>query len=371
MATKSLMLAKKLASAYPWTTSPLVVGAPMRVMAGPELAVAVSAAGGLGFIGPGIKTSDTASALDQVRGLLVSPSIPASLQTTTTSKDASFVLPVGVGFQTWNDDLKLAISAIENYKPCAAWLFAPRNGQEEFDSWTQKIREISPKTQIWIQVGTVREAVQAAKSRSAPDVLVVQGAEAGGHGRESDGIGLITLLPEVADALRETRISLVAAGGISDGRGVAAALCLGAAGIAMGTRFLAATEARISKGYQNEVVRAQDGGVSTTRTTLYNKLRGTVGWPDGFSPRTIVNKSWHEHNAGKPFEELKALHDEAMKAGDAGWGVEGRLATYAGAGVGLVHDVKDARDIVVAVRSDAGKILKELQSIQQEFLSIN
>jgi nitronate monooxygenase len=356
------MLAKKLAGAYPWASTPLVVGAPMRIMAGPELAVAVSAAGGLGFIGPGIKTSDTVSALDQVRGLLVSPSIPASLQ--TTLKDASFVLPVGVGFQTWNDDLKTAISAIESHKPCAAWLFAPRNGQEEFDSWTQQIREISPETQIWIQVGTVREAIQAAKSRSPPDVLVVQGAEAGGHGRASDGIGLITLLPEVADALRESGISLVAAGGISDGRGVAAALCLGAAGIAMGTRFLAATEARISKGYQNEVVRAQDGGVSTTRTTLYNELRETVGWPDGFSPRTIVNKSWHEYNAGKPFAELKVLHDEATKAGDAGWGLEGRLATYAGAGVGLVHDVKDARDIVVAVRSDAGKILKELQSIQ-------
>jgi nitronate monooxygenase len=146
-----------------------------------------------------------------------------------------------------------------------------------------------------------------------------------------------------------------------DGRGAAAALCLGASGIALGTRFLASTEARISRGYQNEVVRASDGGSSTTRTTLYNRLRGTVGWPEEFSPRTITNKSLQEYEAGKSFDELKVLHDEAQKTGDAGWGPEGRLATYAGAGVGLVHDVRGAQDIVAGVRDEATAILKELQ----------
>jgi nitronate monooxygenase len=354
------MLTKRLASAYPWAACPLIIGAPMRVMAGPDLAVAVSAAGGLGFIGPGNKTSDTSAALNKARELLVNPGIPASLQ--TGLKSTGNVLPVGVGFQTWNDDLEAALAAIKSHKPCAAWLFAPRNGQEEFDSWTQQIREISPSTQIWIQVGTLREAVQAAESSSPPDVLVIQGAEAGGHGRAADGIGLITLLPEVADAIQQHGIPLVAAGGISDGRGAAAALCLGAAGIAMGTRFLAATEARIGEGYQNEVVRARDGGATTTRTTLYNQLRGTVGWPDQFAPRTIVNKSWHEHIAGKPFEELKILHDEAWKAGDAGWGPEGRLATYAGAGIGLIHDIRDAGDIVSKVRDETTSILGGVQS---------
>lgn len=328
-------------------------------MAGPELAVAVSTAGGLGFIGPGNKTSETATALDRARELLARPGIPATLQ--TALKNDTHVLPIGVGFQTWNDDMKTAVSAIQAHKPCAAWLFAPRNGQEEFDVWTKHIRDISPNTQIWIQVGTLKEAIEAAESKSPPDVLVIQGTEAGGHGRANDGMGLITLLPEVADALRSHQIPLIAAGGIMDGRGAAAALCLGAAGITMGTRFLASTEARISKGYQNEVVRASDGAVSTTRTTLYNQLRGTVGWPEEFNPRTIVNKSWKEYKAGKPFDELKVLHDEALKTGDAGWGPEGRLATYAGAGVGLVHDVKDAGDIVTGVRKEAVDILKALQ----------
>ena len=358
MATRSLTLARKLTSAYPWVAAPFIIGAPMRVMAGPELAVAVSAAGGLGFIGPGNKTSETATALEQARELLAQSEIPASLQ--AALKSESQVLPIGVGFQTWTDDMKTAVSAIKAHKPCAAWLFAPRNGQEEFDSWAQHIREISPKTQIWIQVGTLREALLAIKSKSPPDVLVVQGAEAGGHGRATDGIGIITLLPEVADAAQSHDIPLVAAGGILDGRAAAAALCLGASGIVMGTRFLASTEARISKGYQNEVLRATDGGVSTTRTTLYNRLRGTVGWPEDFSPRTIINKSYQEQKAGVPFDKLKVLHDDALKSGDAGWGPEGRLATYAGAGVGLIHDVKDARDIVAGVRDGAVNILRDL-----------
>jgi nitronate monooxygenase len=358
MATRSLMLARKLASAYSWVTAPFIIGAPMRIMAGPELAVAVSAAGGFGFIGPGNKTSDTATALERARELLAQPEMLVSLQ--TALKNGSRVLPIGVGFQTWNDDMKTAVSAIKAHKPCAAWLFAPRNGQAEFDSWAQHIREISPSTQIWIQVGTLREALQAVESKSPPDVLVIQGAEAGGHGRATDGIGIITLLPEVVDAIQSHDIPLVAAGGVMDGRGAAAALCLGASGIALGTRFLASTEARISKGYQREVIRATDGGVSTTRTTLYNQLRGTVGWPEEFSPRTIINKSLQDQKAGKSFGELKVLHDEALKSGDTGWGPEGRLATYAGAGVGLIHDVRAARDIVVGVRDGAMNILRVL-----------
>ena len=118
----------------------------------------------------------------------------------------------------------------------------------------------------------------------------------------------------------------------------------------MGTRFLAAAEARISRGYQAEVVRARDGAVSTTRTLLYNHLRGTFGWPEEYSPRTIINRSFVEHQAGRSFEEVKGLHDEALKAGDRGWGPEGRLATYAGAAIGLIHEVKDAGRIVRDVR---------------------
>jgi len=354
MATRAIEFKASLNQVYHWVKAPFVVAAPMRVMSGARLAVAVSEAGGLGFIGPGVKAADTLRELEAAKKALASSSI------TRTNN----LLPVGVGFQTWNGDLEVAASALQQYRPCAAWLFAPRHGQKELDAWTGRLRDASRDTQIWIQVGTIREALEAARSAAAPDVLVIQGAEAGGHGRAKDGMGIMTLLPEVDDALKEaqSKIPVFAAGGIADGRGVAAALALGASGVAMGTRFLASAEAQISKGYQDEVVRASDAATSTTRTHLYNHLRGTFGWPEEFAPRTIVNRSWADQQAGVPFEELQKLHDQAVASGDKGWGPEGRLATYAGANIGLIHSVDDAAVIVGNARSEANSIIDTLRT---------
>lgn len=354
-------MATKLLSRYPWATSPFIVAAPMRVMSGPALALAVSGAGGLGFIGPGIKTQNTHVDLEEALTLIRKQQTqPSSFSSHTSS---SSLLPVGVGFQLWGDDIEIATAAIQKFKPCAAWLFAPRDGPEEYDTWSRRIREASPQTQIWIQIGTLKEAKQLLQISEKPDIVVVQGAESGGHGRSEDGMGIMTLFPEIADAMESSQIPLLAAGGIADGRGVAAALCLGASGVAMGSRFLASKEARISKGYQDEVVRATDGATATKRTLLYNHLRGTFGWPAGYSPRTIINQSFVEHQAGTPFEELKKRHDEASKLGDAGWGPEGRLATYAGASVGLIHGVLSAEAIVQGVRKDALQRIKSLGSV--------
>ncbi|KAK4149853.1 hypothetical protein C8A00DRAFT_18527 [Chaetomidium leptoderma] len=342
-----------LAAAYPWTRAPLIVGAPMRVMSGPELAVAVSRAGGFGFIGPGEKPESTAADLETAKGLIADSGI----------EYPGPVLPIGVGFQIWNGNVDVSASAVLEYRPAAAWLFAPRHGQTDVDVWTKRLREASPETKIWLQIGTLQEALDAARSASPPDVLVVQGAEAGGHGRASDGIGFITLLPEIADATRGSGIPLIAAGGVADGRGVVAALGVGAAGVSMGTRFLASQEARIKKGYQDEVVRAMDGGASTARTHLYNHLRGTFGWPEQFSPRTIVNRSWEEQQAGTAFEDIKKRHDEAVSKGDAAWGPQGWTATYAGANVGLIRNVARAGEIVEGARDEAAKIIEALSGL--------
>lgn len=342
-----------LSTTFPWTSSPLLISAPMRVMSGPHLALAVSRTGGIGFIGPGETPESTSMDLSTVKDLLNASPTPVLSHT-----DKS--LPVGVGFQLWNGSLDAAVDAVKKHKPCAAWLFAPRNGQADVDIWTSRLRDAAPGISIWYQIGTVTESLEARASTQPPDVLVVQGAEAGGHGRATDGMGLMSLFPEIADHMRGSGISLVAAGGIVDGRGVAAALALGADGVAMGTRFLAASEARIKKGYQDEVVRAGDAAKNTARTHLYNHLRGTFGWPEEWSPRGIVNKSWEEHCAGVAFEELKTRHDEAVKSGDKGWGPDGRLATYAGAGVGLVHGVEDAGVLVERLRDEAKEIIHTL-----------
>jgi nitronate monooxygenase len=352
-------MAKRISQSFPWMNPPFIVGAPMRVFSGPSLALTVSRAGGLGFIGPGVKPSDTLTDLEETQGFLKN----TPFHITTKS------LPVGIGFQLWNGDLEVAKKAISSIKPCAVWLFAPKselNGQEEVNKWTQALRSASPDISIWLQIGTLAEALAAAKSPSPPDVLVIQGTEAGGHGRASDGMGLFTLLPEILDTLNSQKpnfnIPIFAAGGISNGAGVAAALALGATGVCLGTRFLCSHEARIKPGYQNAIIAAKNGAQETRRTTLYNRLRGT-NWPDQYAPRGIVNATWHDQEAGVEFGELKALHDEAEKAGDAGWGEQGRLATYAGAGVGMINEVEDAGILVEKLRREAGDLVRGLAKL--------
>jgi nitronate monooxygenase len=338
-------------------TTPFIVSAPMRVMSGPELALAVSSAHGLGFIGPGAKPEDTITDLVNARNLLDAATVKAFDRAGIDTE-----LPIGAGFQLWNGDLQTAARAVREHRPCAAWLFAPRNGLDELDEWTNALREAYSDVYIWTQVGTLQEALDVSKSHSRPDVLVIQGAEAGGHGTAEGAMGLMSLLPEVADAVSKTDMLLFAAGGIADGRGVAAALALGADGVVLGTRFLASREARISKGYQQEVVRATDGARSTVRTTLYNQLRGT-NWPKQYSPRGIVNQSWHNHQAGTPFDELKRVHDKAALAGDSGWGPEGRLSTYAGASIGLVRSVEPAGKLVEQLRRETSDKLRRLSKL--------
>lgn len=141
----------------------------------------------------------------------------------------------------------------------------------------------------------------------------------------SKGAGIISLLPEVADELKDSNIPLMAARGIADGRGVAAALSLGAVGAVMGTRFLAAKEATVSKGYQGDVLRTKDGGQNTVRTKLYDELAGRTDRPQEYDGRNVVNQSILEHTSGVDFEENKKRYQEATKKGDDGWGENGRL----------------------------------------------
>jgi len=317
----------------------------MRLISGPSLALAVSRAGGLGFIGAGAGSdlSILPVILQEIASLISSSQIPNT---------PSGILPVGVGFLNWGADLELAIREFAKLplKPAAAWLFAPKS-TEDLVRWTARIRGVTQsKTKIWIQVGTAASALEVVRA-CKPDVLVVQGCDAGGHGLVQSS-SIISLLPEVSDALFEAgiprgHIPLVAAGGIVDGRGVAAALMLGASGVCMGTRFLASPEAEISLGYKKAIVDANDGGSNTIRTDLYDRLRGTSGWPEGYNARGIINKSLRDSKSGMDFEENRRLYAEALKLGDEGWGKEhGRITTYAGTGVGLVKSIVPAGHIV-------------------------
>ncbi|KAF2630570.1 inosine monophosphate dehydrogenase, partial [Macroventuria anomochaeta] len=337
---------QSLKSDYPWIETPLVVGAPMRLIALADLAVAISKAGGIGFIGAGTDVSDLESYLQDATRLIKD----------TNLKTTNGTLPVGVGFINWGADLSAALPLIKKFKPAAVWFFAP-SSIAALAEWTSKYREASPQTKVWVQIGSVREALDVVKEVK-PDVLVVQGTDAGGHGL-AQGAGLISLLPEVHDTVstqvpdKKGRPILVAAGGIADARGLSATLMLGASGVVMGTRFLVSHEAVIAKGYQDEVLRTSDGGQTTVRTKAWDNARGTTGWAETYNGRGIINKTYTDAMEGVGNEENKMLYEKDVEKGDEGWGVKARLCTYAGSAVGLVKELKGAGEIVREVREGA------------------
>ncbi|KAI1613702.1 oxidoreductase 2-nitropropane dioxygenase [Exophiala viscosa] len=335
---------------YPWTSpdAPFVVAAPMMKITLGRLAVSVSANGGLGFLAGGFDLSPLAKDLGETAEFAKSQGLQLH----------DGILPIGVGFQNWGSDLQLALAALKEHPVAAVWFFAPKQLSDLLD-WAKQIRAVSGgKTKIWVQIGTVAEALEVAKT-TQPDVIVIQGADSGGHGL-AQRASLLTLLPEVIDALAEERIDIpvIAAGGIVDGRGAAAALTLGAAGVALGTRFLACSEAVIAKGYQDQVLSVTDGGASTVGTTIYDVVRGIHGWPRAYNGRGIANSTYHDAEQGMSEAENVEKYETAVQQGDAGWGPEGRMTTYAGTGVGLVREVMSAGEIVKSVQKEAVQTLQ-------------
>lgn len=342
-------MASKLQEKYPWTQSPLIINGPMGGFAGPELAASVTNAGGLGFIAGGYDLSQLSGQLTKFRSL--------------TSKDGGAVLPVGVGFLCFGCSVDEAVPLVREQRPAVAWLFASKE-LSDYATWAQRIREASPDTAIWVQTGSVTAALEIART-AKPDVLVMQGLDAGGHGLEK-GASIISLLPEASDVLREAgfgAISLVAAGGIAESRGAAAALALGAAGVVLGTRFLASSEVE-HPGYRAAILGAQDGGQVTTRSKIFDEARAEGNnWPGLYDGRGLVNKTYEDFTAGKSIEEIRKLHVEAQKGKDAGFSdKDKRVTVWAGTGVGLVREVLPAGKIVEQVREGAQQILGSWQS---------
>jgi len=279
---------------------------------------------------------------------------------TTPAFDNNGTMPLGVGLLPFVTDLDQALGIVSDFRPAIVWIFVTHEFAD-FGIWATRIRATSPHSKIWVQVGTVSMAVEVAQI-CAPDALIIQGSDAGGHGFKR-GASIISLLPEAIDVLRANgfgAIPLIAAGGIVDGRGAAAALALGAAGIVMGTRFLAAPETDVPPSYREAVLRAKDGAVSTIRSEIFDNLVFDTMWPDLYNGRALVSESYHDDQAGVDIEKIRKLHREAAAKDDNGFG--GRTATWAGAGVGLVNEVKGAADIVKEVRDGARDVIQKLKA---------
>ena len=351
-------MAELLRTHFPWTSTPLIVNAPMGGFAGGKLASAVTLAGGLGMIG-------AISHADLEKELSIAAEGLESFVPATTTTNGNHVadkdkepLPIGVGLLPFIANLDLILPLLSRHKPALIWLFAATS-TSQYISWTTQLRaSLPPSTKIWIQVGSVTSALELAREVK-PDALVLQGSDAGGHGFER-GASIISLIPETMDRLaaENVNIPVLASGGIADSRAAAAALSLGACGVVMGTRFLAARETNTPPGYLDLILSAKDGSTSTTRSKLFDNVKGPNIWPEAYDGRSLTTESYEDHVRGETIEVIRERHNEAVKGEDGGYGVANRANVWAGASVGLVRKVEDAEEIVREVRGGVGMVVK-------------
>jgi nitronate monooxygenase len=199
------------------------------------------------------------------------------------------------------------------------------------------------------QVRTVDGAREAAAA--GVDVVTAQGTEAGGH---TGRISTLPLVPAVVDAVSPRPV--VAAGGIADGRGVAAALMLGADGVWIGTRFVTTREAGVSDAYKARVVEATADDTSLTH--VFDLAIG-MPWPTGVAGRAIRNDfvgRWQDHE-----DELRAWSDEDRRAYLAAPPERetAEHAIWAGEAASMVRAVEGAGDVVRALVDEATQVLRE------------
>ena len=304
-----------------------VLCAPMALITGGRLAAAVSDAGGLGVVGGGYAGT-----------LGGEPDLQQELVHVQARK-------FGVGFITWALERapNLLDQVLAHSPDCVFLSFGDAR------QFAPQIRRGGAKLICQVQsLSHVDQAIEA-----GADVIVAQGTEAGGHGARRSTMPFV---PEVADYLarKSPATLLLAAGGISDGRGLAAALMLGADGVVVGTRFWASAEALTPTLVTD---RAQHfTGDDTVRTTAIDALRG-VPWPDEFSFRFINNKlasEWahREAEAKAEFGSLAVAYADARSRQDFDL-----VAVVAGECIGLIHDRPNAATILDAMVKQAQALL--------------
>jgi nitronate monooxygenase len=302
--------------------------APMDIVADARLTLAVADAGGYGFLGGGY--GDEAWLKQELAGL-TQPS---------RARDLAF----GVGFITWSlarkpDLLDIALE----HGAGTIWLsfgdpapFAPR------------IKAAGAKLVCQVQT----EGMAKAALDAGADILVAQGAEAGGHGVSR---GTLALVPAVVD-LAGPDVPVVAAGGIADGRGLAACLMLGAAGVALGTRFYATIEAAGFEAAKRRIVEA--GGDDSMRSVVFDISRNNV-WPAPFTGRCLLNEHL-ERWAGRELELMRSIDGEGPRyAAARAAGDFETAAVIAGEAAALIHDIPSAAEVIERMARTATELLRD------------
>ena len=296
--------------------------APMDVIAGARLTSAVSAAGGFGILGGGY--GDRAWLAQE------------------TAKLTGSSAPFGIGFITWSLAKQPQLLDIAlNARPRAIMLsfgdpkpFAPRI-----------------KASGALLICQVQDEAMARQALDAgADILIAQGTEAGGHGASRTTIDIV---PAIVD-LAAGRVPVAAAGGIGDGRGLAAMMMLGASGVLLGTRFYASLEADGAEEAKKRICAASNG--NSIRGIIFDLSRDNV-WPAPFTGRCLIN----DHARRWMGREVELLQNVNAVAGEyAAAKAAGNFdiaAVIAGEAVGLIHDIPPAAEIVDRIVTEADQIL--------------
>lgn len=313
-----------------------IFAAPMACITGPELAAAVSNAGGLGILAGGISPP---------------PLLRQEIRRTRELTDRPFAVNVLLPFP---HEESVAI-CLEERVPALSFYWGDPTPYVE--------RAHAAGVKVIHQVGTVAAAERAA--RAGVDVLIAQGVEAGGH--LSGRVSTMVLAPLVVDAVAPTPVAV--AGGVADARGLVAALALGAEAVVMGTRFLAATESSAHPVAKQKVVAATEE--DTVSTTLFGH-----SWPN--APHRVIRTPFVEQWLGQEARGQESRPDEPVigrtriggqdvpvprffglpPSTEATGDIES-IAHNAGQTVGLIHEVKPAGAIIQEMMEGAQQIIAE------------
>ena len=301
-----------------------VIQAPMASAAGGQLAAAVSSAGGLGLIGGGYGNENWLA----------------------EQFDAAGSQRVGCGLITW------ALAE----KPHLLPLVLERNPSAMFFSFGDPAAFVAiakdADVPVICQVQTLKDAIHAIEIGA--DIIVAQGTEAGGHGEKRS---TFTLVPEVADyiAANSPQVLLCAAGGIGDGRGLAAALMLGADGVVIGSRFWATQEALVHPNMHRAALEAT--GDQTIRSSVMDIARD-LNWPSRYTAHVLQNEftdRWSDDIEGL----IEQAASESRKWTNAWAAGDMNVAnTFVGEVVGLVNSIEPAAALLHDIVSQAQKRLQ-------------
>ncbi|MFO1087871.1 MAG: nitronate monooxygenase [Reyranellaceae bacterium] len=314
MATIETALTRLLGIRHP------ILLAPMGSAAGGKLAAAVTHAGGLGLLGSGYADERA---------------IRRELSEAGNAR-------VGIGFILWAlDKNPAALDVALDAKPAVVML-----SFGDPSPYTGRIRAAGCR--IICQVQTLDQAKQAAAAGA--DIIIAQGRDAGGHSGTTRGT--IGLVPAVVDAAGS--IPVVAAGGIADGRGLAAALSLGAAGVSLGTRFTATRESLWSQAMKEKTVAS--GGDQTAQTRVFDIVRAAQ-WPAIYPGRALRNAFFEQWHGKEEALTTQQKEIDAAYSATAADDLDQRVV-WAGESVDLVHDIPSARDLIERIVDEAAMVLQ-------------